>query len=296
MSKQFPIIAITGSSGSGSSQIIAAFEHICRRESAKMSVIDGDGFHLYDRSQFASIVDAAEEAEHPSHFSPKYNNFDKLDKLLREYSSNGTGQCRRYLHDELEAAKYDQEAGTFTPWVSVPEQTDLMCYQGLHGCFVDDETDIARYMDLKIGVVPVVNLEWIRKIHRDIGVRGYRPDDVTRTILRRLPDYLRYITPQFSRTDINFQRVPMVDTSNPFISLDVPLEKETVVVIRVAHPDELNVDFAYLLNMLPNSFMSRRNSIVVPGDELGYAMELIFTPIVHDLLEKRRNANEDAVA
>jgi phosphoribulokinase len=261
-----------------------------------MAVVDGDGFHLYHRADFAQVVAAAEEAEHPSHFSPKYNMFDKLDTLLSEYSQTGCGQHRRYLHDDIEAANYHQEPGTFTPWTSVPEDTDVLCYQGLHGCFVDDDYDIAGYMDLKIGVVPVVNLEWIRKIHRDIQMRGYRPDDVTETILRRMPDYLSYIAPQFSRTDINFQRVPMVDTSNPFVALDTPLEKETVVVIRVAQPERLNVDFLYLLNMVPKSFMSRRNSIVVPGDELGYAMELIFAPIMHDLLEKRREAKSGQVA
>ncbi len=261
-----------------------------------MSVVDGDGFHRYNRAEFTKVVADAEVAEHPSHFSPRYNMFDKLDALLHEYSSSGTGQQRRYLHDEIEAAKFQQESGTFTPWTAIPNGTDLLCYQGLHGCFVDEQYDIASYMDLKVGVVPVVNLEWIRKIHRDIRMRGYRPDDVTETILRRLPDYLTYITPQFSRTDINFQRVPMVDTSNPFISLDAPQEKETVVVIRVAHPERLNVDLLYLLQMIPNSFMSRRNSIVVPGDELRYAMELIFTPIVHDLLSKRRKAIGDKVA
>lgn len=261
-----------------------------------MELVDGDGFHRYHRADFAKVVSDADESEHPSHFSPKYNMFDKLDALLDGYSRNGSGQYRRYLHDETEAAKHDQKPGTFTPWTSVPADTDILCYQGLHGCFVDEDYDIAGYMDLKIGVVPIVNLEWIRKIHRDNRIRGYRPDDVTETILRRMPDYLSYITPQFSRTDINFQRVPMVDTSNPFITLDVPLEKETVVVIRVAQPQQLNVDFLYLLNMVPKSFMSRRNSIVVPGDELGYAMELIFTPIMHDLLEKRREAISEQVA
>ncbi len=261
-----------------------------------MAVVDGDGFHQYDRAAFAKIVADADDAAHPSHFSPKYNDFGKLDALLKEYSRSGSGQHRQYLHDEIEAAKYEQEPGTFTSWTPVPEDTDILCYQGLHGCFVDEEYDIASHMDLKIGAVPVVNLEWIRKIHRDIRMRGYRPDDVTATILRRMPDYLSYITPQFSRTDINFQRVPMVDTSNPFIALDVPLEKDTVVVIRVVQPQRLNVDFLYLLNMVPKSFMSRRNTIVVPGDELGYAMELIFTPILCDLLEKRREATNQQVA
>ena len=290
MSQRHPIIAITGSSGSGSSQIIAAFEHICGREQAKMATVDGDGFHRYNRADFIEIVKNCKETEHPSHFSPKYNLMDELDALLKGYSNQGIGRCRHYLHDEIEAARFGQEPGTFTPWKSLSENLDILFYQGLHGCLVHREYDIASYMDLKIGVVPIANLEWIRKIHRDIRSRGYRTDDVTKTILRRMPDYLTYITPQFSRTDINFQRVPMVDTSNPFIVRDLPLEKETVVVIRVANPERLNVDFLFLLNMVPKSFMSRRNSIVVPGDELGYAMELIFTPLVHDILEKRRHA------
>ncbi len=292
MSDRHPIIAITGSSGSGSSQIISAFEHICRREKANMAVVDGDGFHCLNRAEFAEVVAAADAGSNPSHFSPAYNQFDRLEALLKEYSEHGTGQTRRYLHDEIEAAKFNQASGTFLPWAPIPERTDLLFYQGLHGCFVDDQTDIAQYMDLKIGAVPVVNLEWERKIHRDIRMRGYRPDDVTETILRRMPDYVNYITPQFSRTDINFQRVPMVDTSNPFVAMDLPVEKETVVVIRVARPEVANVDLLYLLNMIPNSFMSRRNSIVVPGDELVYTMELIFAPLVHKLLERRRHVRQ----
>ncbi len=258
-----------------------------------MAVVDGDGFHRYDREGFARQLEASSaQGEQLSHFSPRCNLFDKLDALLQEYSADGTGQIRRYLHDEIEASRYQQPPGTFTPWERIPEDTDLLFYQGLHGCYVGDDHDIARYMDLKIGIVPIVNLEWIRKIHRDIRTRGYHPADVTETILRRLPDYVKYISPQFSRTDINFQRVPMVDTSNPFVALDEPVEKETVMVIRVAHPERTRVDFAYLLRMIPSSFMSRRNSIVVPGDELGYAMELIFTPLIHALLERSRSASE----
>jgi phosphoribulokinase len=257
MSERHPIIAVTGSSGSGSSRVMEAFVHICRREKASVAVVDGDGFHRYDRKAFARVVtEAAERDEHLSHFSPECNLFDRLDALLSEYAAHGTGQHRRYLHDEIEAAPYHQPPGTLTPWEPIPEETDLLFYQGLHGCFVDDAHDIAQHMDLKIGAVPVVNLEWIRKIHRDI----------------------------------NFQRVPTVDTSNPFIALDEPSNKETVVVIRVAHPEVTPVDFRYLLRMIPKSFMSRRNSIVVPGDEMGYAMELILTPLVHALLDRRRSA------
>ena len=90
---------------------------------------------------------------------------------------------------------------------------DLLFYEGLHGAVVTDKVNVAQYADLKIGVVPVINLEWIQKLHRDRAARGYSTEAVTDTILRRMPDYINYICPQFAETDINFQRVPTVDTT-----------------------------------------------------------------------------------
>jgi len=102
-----------------------------------------------------------------------------------------------------------------------------------------------------------------------------------------MPDYVKYITPQFSLTDINFQRVATVDTSNPFIARDIPTPDESMVVIRFRDPKKFGVDFPFLLNMIPDSFMSRRNIIVVPGGKMGYAMELILAPIIADMLAKK---------
>jgi phosphoribulokinase len=101
-------------------------------------------------------------------------------------------------------------------------------------------------------------------------------------------DYVHYIVPQFSRTDINFQRVPTVDTSNPFIARDIPTADESFVVIRFRDPDKFGIDFPFLLAMLHDSFMSRRNTIVVPGGKIGLAMETIFTPIIDRLIIGRR--------
>ena len=158
----------------------------------------------------------------------------------------------------------------------------------LHGAVVTDDIDIARHADLKIGVVPVINLEWIQKIHRDRGERGHSTDDITHTILRRMPDYLNYICPQFSKTDVNFQRVPTVDTSNPVISRWIPTADESMVVIRFANPR--GIDFPYLVSMIHDSFMSRANSIVIPGGKLDLAMQLILTPMIHRLVERKQRA------
>jgi phosphoribulokinase len=234
----------------------------------------------------------AEEAErgnkHFSHFSPETNLFEELARTFREYGETGTGMTRHYIHDAEEAARYRGEPGTFTGWKPLPDDTELLFYEGLHGAVLTDTVNVAQHADLKIGVVPVINLEWIQKLHRDRSHRGYSTEAVTDTILRRMPDYVNYICPQFTETDINFQRIPTVDTSNPFIARWIPTPDESMVVIRLKNPR--GIDFPYLLSMIPHSFMSRANSIVIPGSKLDLAMQLILTPLILQLIERKRRS------
>jgi phosphoribulokinase len=289
MSKTHPTIAVTGSSGAGTSTVKVAFEHIFHREQVKPCFVEGDSFHRFDRQTMREEVKKAlEENRHLSHFGPESNHFDMLESLFRQYGECGRGKRRFYLHNDEEAREHGQQPGTFTPWEDVPEDTDVLFYEGLHGGVVTRDVNVAQHVDLLVGVVPIVNLEWIQKIHRDTAERGYSPEDVTDNILRRMHDYVHYITPQFSRTDINFQRVPTVDTSNPFVARDIPTPDESFVVIRFRDPAKFDTDFPYLLSMLQGSFISRRNTIVVPGGKMGLAMEVILAPIIDDMLEERR--------
>lgn len=288
MSKQHPIIAVTGSSGAGTSTVRVAMEHIFRRDGYKAIIVEGDSFHRYERREMQQQVELAlREGRHLSHFGPEGNRFDRLEALFRDYSERGGGLRRYYLHDQAEAARHGQEAGVFTPWEPVPPDTDLLFYEGLHGGVVTDQINAARYVDLLIGVVPIVNLEWIQKIHRDTAERGYSQEAVTENILRRMYDYTHYIVPQFSLTDINFQRVPTVDTSNPFSARDIPTLDESFVVIRFKNSRrQLQPDFCYLLNMIHDSFMSRPNTLVVPGGKMGFAMEIILQPLIEQLVRR----------
>ena len=290
MSARHPIIAITGSSGAGTTSVTRTFENIFRREKVKAAVIEGDSFHRYDRLEMKLRAAEAEKAGNNnfSHFGPDNNLFAELEQLFSSYAQTGRGKQRKYLHNADEAAPYKQNPGTFTPWEDVPEGTDLLFYEGLHGAVVTPEVDIARHPDLLIGVVPVINLEWIQKLWRDKKQRGYSTEAVTDTILRRMPDYVNYICPQFAHTHVNFQRVPMVDTSNPFIARDIPSADESMVVIRFASPK--GIDFQYLLTMLDQSFMSRANTLVVPGGRMELAMQLIFTPFIWRMMERRQSA------
>jgi len=286
MSKQHPVIAITGSSGAGTTTVKRAFEHIFFREQLNPVVIEGDSFHRFNRAEMKKAM-AEDTTGQFSHFGENANEFGRLEALFKQYGENGTGEKRLYLHSDEEAEPYEGlSPGEFTPWEAIPEGTDLMFYEGLHGGVVTDKANVAKYVDLLVGVVPIVNLEWIQKIHRDTAERGYSPEAVTDTILRRMYDYTHYITPQFSRTNVNFQRVPTVDTSNPFIARDIPTPDESFIVIRFKDPR--NVDCPYLLNMIDGSFMSRRNTVVVPGGKMGFAMELILTPMIHEMIENKK--------
>jgi phosphoribulokinase len=290
MSDKHPIIAVTGSSGAGTTSVSRTFNWIFRRERIKAVMVEGDSFHRYDREEMKhQLAEASARGDnHFSHFGPANNLFEELEALFRGYGENGRGKIRQYLHNEKEAKSFEQEPGTFTPWRDVPQESDLLFYEGLHGAVVTPEINIARHADLTIGVVPIINLEWIQKLHRDKDTRGYSTEAVVDTILRRMPDYVNYICPQFSQTHVNFQRVPTVDTSNPFTARYIPTADESFVVIRFANPK--GIDFQYLLSMIHDSFMSRPNIIVCPGGKMELAMQLILTPMILKLMDVQRRA------
>jgi phosphoribulokinase len=296
MSRKHPVIAVTGSSGAGTTTVKRAFENIFRRQKITAAVIEGDSLHSLDRMAFRAAAAAAAKAGNNSfsHFGPEANHFDKIEETFKTYGKTGMCKRRYYVHSDAEAEQHnkhfklkDLKPGTFTPWEDIEKGSDLLFYEGLHGLATDNgKVDVAKHVDLGIGVVPVVNLEWIQKIHRDGAERGYSAEATVDTIMRRMPDYIKYITPQFSRTDINFQRVATVDTSNPFIARDIPTPDESFVVVRFREPR--GVDFPYMLTMIPNSFMSRANTLVVPGGKMSHAMEIILAPIMHDMIENKK--------
>jgi len=290
MSVKHPIISVVGSSGAGTSTVKHTFDQIFRREGIEAASIEGDAFHRYDRAAMkAELARRAEQGDHTfSHFSIEANLLDELEDCFRQYGETGRAQTRHYVHNDEEAERYGFPPGHFTDWHEIGEDTDLLFYEGLHGAVRTPDIDIARRADLKIGVVPVINLEWIQKIHRDRASRGYSTEAVTDTILRRMHSYVHVICPQFTETDVNFQRVPVVDTSNPFIARWIPTAGESIVVIRFKDPH--GIDFPYLVSMVQGSWMSRANSIVVPGDKLDLAMQLVLTPLIIRLVDRGRRA------
>ena len=317
MSVKHPIIAFTGSSGAGTTTFRRVFDRLFKEEGITRYRVDGNAFRRYDRKAMRHMVERyRQKGRCLSHFSPEANHLERLEGLFREYSRTGTGLCRRYVENEELAEMYAQPVGSFTPWEEIPGGTDVLVYDGLHGGYAErpwsqrhtspshnpevirrrlqvklcevPELDIARWVDLLIGVVPVINLEWIQKIYRDAHHKNKPVENAVQTIERRMSDYVRYIVPQFSLTDINFQRVPLTDTSNPFVLREVPSLDESIVVIRFRDPK--GHDFPHFLKRIKGSWMSRRNTLVIPGGQLEHAIRVICAPMVHELVNRYREA------
>ena len=319
MSAIHPIIAITGSSGAGISTAQNAFVEIFIREGINAAFVHGNSFRRFTPEQVETVfTEAAERGRPISHFGPEANYFDRLESLFKEYARSGTGLNREYIDNPDKADLYQSKVGTYTPWQEIPKNTDLLFYEGQHGGCIEETwsrremseshnpiivnerhnlqikkdagVDIARWVDLLIGVVPSINLEWIQKIHSDYHSIGRSAEETVLTITRRMPDFVRYITPQFSLTDVNFQRIPLVDTSNPFVARDVPSLDESMLVIRFREPKK--VDVPYIAKKLQNAFLSRPNTIVVPGGEMQHAINTVCSPMVHELMEKKRQRQQ----
>jgi phosphoribulokinase len=290
MTIKHPVISVVGSSGAGTSTVKFTFDQIFRREGIVAATIEGDAYHRYNRVEMKAEMQRRRDAGDQtfSHFSIEANLLKELEESLQSYGKTGKCRSRYYIHDDADAELHGVPPGQFTEWREIGEGSDVLFYEGLHGALKAEGIDIAGFSDLRIGVAPVINLEWIQKIHRDRSSRGYSTEAVTDTILRRMHAYVHVICPQFTQTDINFQRIPIVDTSNPFVARWIPTAGESLVVIRFRNPG--GIDFPYLVSMIQNSWMARANSIVIPGDKLDLAMQLILTPIILRMTERGRRS------
>lgn len=301
-----PIVAVTGSCGAGLSTVRHAFKTVVRRLGLNAVMVHGDAFRRYTEGQFATLLeDAHASGRHLSWFGPECNHFAELEALFRGYARSGGGMLREYAHNEKHAAKLGIPVGEFSDWKPLPPGSDLLFYEGQHGGVVAQTwtrrkvdtrhfptgidrrvnargVDVAQYVDLLIGIVPAINLEWIQKIHRD-DKRGLCPPEKTvDTILRRMDDYIHYIVPQFGLTDINIQRIPLVDTSNPFMARDVPSEDESALVVHFR--DRSRHDFVELLRRIPGACMTRPTTMLIPGRTLSHVLEVICRPMLEQLI------------
>lgn len=293
MSRKHPIIAVTGSSGAGTSTVKDALQHIFRRVGAQAAFVGGDSFHRYDRKQMKKeLAKAKKEGRNLSHFGPEGNLFEKQFELFRSYGENGRGERRHYIHNEEEAAEFGAAPGTFTDWEPVPPDTDLLFYEGLHGGVVHGDINMASEVDLLIGVCPTINLEWVQKINRDTAERGYQPEDVKANIYRRMYDYMHYLLPQFSETHINFQRIPLTDTSNPFCVTNIPTADQSLVMIHFLKPKPSIEYKINLKGLIEGAMLTGFNTLVIPGGKMMYAMELILTERILDLMKQRGHLGE----
>ena len=291
MSLKHPIIAITGSSGAGTTSVKHTFEQIFRREKINPVYIEGDAFHRWNRLEMREKMKeaAARGDNHYSHFGADANLFEELEKTLRRLRRDRQRADAPLYPRRRRGREARRRAGHLHRMGRI--------HAGLGPAVLRGPARLRR--DRQGQCRPACRSQDRRRAGASIS-NGSRSCTATapRAAIppRRSPTRscgacpITSITscPQFTQTDINFQRVPTVDTSNPFIARWIPTPDESIVVIRFR--DTHGIDFPYLLSMIHGSFMSRANSIVIPGGKLDIAMQLIFTPMI---LKARRTPPPD---
>lgn len=309
MSEDHPIIAVTGASGAGTTVVQQAFKEVFFRQKIKAAFVQGDGFLRYgDQETEQCISQALADNQQISCYGPDLNDFHSLESCFKRYGLSGEGRYRQKVNGENNHL-YSQSEGEFTDWLDIPTDSDCLFYEGMHGGVVaeswtrrkcdNDEgvknerrsphskgVNAAQYVDLLIGVAPAINLEWIQRIHHDRAIRKQSSEQVTLNILQQLQDYIHFIVPQFSISDINFQRMPMVDTSNPFDMQPVPTEKESMVVISFKTPS--SHDLQSYIKRIDGAFLSQRSCIVIPGGQMQHALDVICAPLIEVLIERKK--------
>ena len=279
MSQKFPIIALTGASGAGKTNVKEIFQRIFNSQGIKVQFVEGDSFHRFTRQEMEQNEEALQAI---THFNPEANLLSELEDLFATFSISGKGKTRHYIHSEEDSIKHNTKIGHFSAWKQIAP-ADFLFYDGLHAGHIDENVNIAKKVDLLIGVAPIINLEWIQKIERDKLVRGYTERNAVEMIKRRLPDYIKFICPQFSRTDANIQRVPLVDTSNPFSAESIPGDAESLFIFEIKESRRLAINLEEVCEKVPGSFLTSQNSLASPGTSLDKLLVTIFTPTINRL-------------
>ncbi len=279
MSQKFPIVALTGASGAGKTNVKQVFKRIFDSQEIKVQFVEGDSFHRFTREEMEQNEKVPQAV---THFNPEANLLKELEGLFATFARSGTGKTRHYIHSEEDSVKHNTKVGHFSGWKEIAP-ADFLFYEGLHAGHVDEGINIATKVDLLIGVAPIINLEWIQKIERDKLVRGYSEKNAIEMIKRRLPDYIKFICPQFSRTDANIQRVPLVDTSNPFSTESIPKDSESLFIFEIKKSRKFAISLEEVCEKVPGSFLTSENSLASPGTSLDKLLVTIFSPTINRL-------------
>ena len=237
MSTLHPIISITGSSGAGTTSVKRTFEQIFRREKIDAAFIEGDAFHRYDRAAMKAKV-----AEEEARGNPNFSHFSAGGEPARDARGGlrGVRPSGHRPHPNTTSTTPRRRRSTASPPAPSPPGRDfepqrppvLRGPARLRRHRQGQPRAARRPQDRRgAGRQPRMDPEDPpRPRHpRLLDRGGHRHDPAPDARLRPL-----HLPAVHRRRDINFQRVPIVDTSNPFIARWIPTPDELMVVIRFA--------------------------------------------------------------
>ena len=233
MSVKHPIISVTGSSGAGTTSVKTTFKRIFNRETVNAaSSMAMHSIAMTAQMKRVMAEEAEREINHFSHFGPECQPAGGTGRVYSGISAKPEPEKPGTTCTTRKKRTCTARPGTFSAWEDIDPEYRIIVLRRTAWRGGDRRRQPGAALRPKIGVVPVVNLEWIQKIHRDKMDRGYSTQAIKDTILRRMPDYLDYICPQFSQTDINFPARADRRYIERLCARWIPTPDESMVVIR----------------------------------------------------------------
>ncbi|ADB58593.1 phosphoribulokinase [Archaeoglobus profundus] len=230
------IIGIAGDSGSGKTTFANGIKRMFGDDI--VSHITLDDYHVYDREMRERLGIT------PLH--PSANNLKLVETHLYLLKKG----------EKIKKPTYNHKTGTFGEWEDF-ESTPIVIVEGLHTLY----DGIRDYIDFKIFVDPARYIKRLWKIKRDVEERGYDRDKVIREIIRREPDYKRYIDFQKIYADVVIKILPssiqsterikyLVDSREEVYKVRLILKKTDIPLESVS----LNIDISDLVKASERDF------------------------------------------
>jgi phosphoribulokinase len=163
------VFGIAGDSGSGKTTISQGIRRILGEE--MVATFSMDDYHCLDRKQ--------RKERNITPLNPAANQFELLADHLEALRRG----------ERIDKPVYDHSTGEISGTVPF-DPAPVVIVEGLHPLYTER---LRSAIDFKIFVDPSRSVKRLWKMRRDVGERGYDPEQVKAEILQREPDYKLYV-------------------------------------------------------------------------------------------------------
>ena len=168
MSAKHPVIAVTGFSGAGTTTTGVAFRKIFQQLNIRAAELEATASTLHPAGNGRGDPQGARSGRDISYFGPGPTTSACCSRALSSTAKRHRPFAQVPAHLRRSGA-YNPGAGHLHPVGATAGADRRAVLRGAARRCGREHHDVASHVDLLVGVVPIVNLEWIQKLIRDTG-------------------------------------------------------------------------------------------------------------------------------